>query len=202
MLTTEQLDAIKAATASCGLSRSRKSSIASKKTTYSLFNRGAQVRLADGSIQKVEGLRTADFLRAAKSIGTESNQQWLKLQLLWTANATRNSLFSCSSMVGLPVIHKAHLPFYGLPCLSLSVGDHYLVVVPVEIAKLIPSSAQLPLVDFKSFFHPLLFSAKWKDMFSDPPKYVSKRILSPVNHVMIMGMDTVDRQFHGRVSIS
>nr|CDS28010.2 hypothetical protein HmN_000785700 [Hymenolepis microstoma] len=102
MFTSEQLDAIKAVTASRGLfaslishsqkkqlpmkplplpntyrtsslSRSYKSSISSKKTSYSLFRRGARVRLVDGSIWNKEGLRTADFIRAAKSIGTESN---------------------------------------------------------------------------------------------------------------------------------
>lgn len=108
MFTPDQLNVIKAATASYGLfaslishsqkkqlpeilpplsntyhspgfSRSGRSSIPSKKTASSLFRRGARVRLADGSVQKVEGLRAADFIRAAESTGTESNLQWVEV---------------------------------------------------------------------------------------------------------------------------
>nr|CDS35091.1 hypothetical transcript [Hymenolepis microstoma]CDS35093.1 hypothetical transcript [Hymenolepis microstoma] len=111
MFTPEQLDATKAATAPCGLiaslishsqkkhlpsmtpplpnthrssslSTSGKSSIPSKKSLSSFFKRGARVRPVDGSIQKVEGLRIANFIRAIESLGTESNLPWVEVTFI------------------------------------------------------------------------------------------------------------------------
>ncbi|VUZ47883.1 unnamed protein product [Hymenolepis diminuta] len=249
MFTPEQLNVIKAATASYGLfaslishsqkkqlpeilsplsstyhssgfSRSSKSSISSKKTASSLFRRGARVRLADGSVQKVEGLRAADFIRAAESAGTESNLQWVEVDriqkedsLLNTQRGLVNIRFSLninttreafsSPLAFKPPITLDYLcnkeqPFFvqshgwsscdpqsthsrlGLACRSLSVGDLCLVVVPSEIAKFIPSPAQMPLVDFKSPLNALLFNGKWKDLFLNPSKRVN---ISPSNEL-------------------
>nr|CDS29751.1 ataxin 1 [Hymenolepis microstoma] len=266
MFTPEQLDAIKAATASCGLfaslishsqrkqlpikpfplsnthrssglSRSCKSSIASKKTTYSLFKRGTRVRLVDGSIQKVEGLRTADFLRAAKSMGTESSLQWVEVNSIlkedFPLNIPRdlvNIRFSLningcreafnSPLASLPPITwdyqcnkeqpffvqshgwsscdpQSTLSRFGLACRSLSVGDYCLVVVPSEIAKLFPSSTQLPPVDFKFSLNPLMFSTKWKDLFSDPPKYVNITLPNELDSVASLPQQPLDLKKEG-----
>ncbi|VDO01682.1 unnamed protein product [Rodentolepis nana] len=208
VFTPEQINAIKAASASCslfaslishsgkkqptsiplplpnpyhssGLSRSGKSTNQPKRSSSSLFKRGARVRLVDGSIQKVEGLRTVDFIRAAKSTDFPLNTPRVLIITLFQPPITLN--YQCSKEQ--PFFVQSHgwsscdpqstLSRFGLPCRPLSVGDHCLVVVPSEIAKLISSSAQRSLADFMTSPNPFLFNAKLKDMFPNFPNCVN-----------------------------
>ncbi|KAM7542166.1 hypothetical protein Aperf_G00000005127 [Anoplocephala perfoliata] len=250
MFTPEQLSILKAATTSFGLFaslfsqsqkrqhpqilpslshsyrssafvRSSKNLSISKKSTSSLFRRGTCVKLADGRVQKVEGLRAADFVRAAESSGAESLLQWVEVDRISKEYPTMNSQREVANIRFLLNIYKPRevstypvplmppitfdyicnreQPFFvkfhgwsscdpqnthtrfGLTCRPLSVGDLCLVMVPSEIARLIPSFLQVPTSDIKTPVNLPFFNAKLRDLFLNPPSYVN--ITSPTESI-------------------
>ncbi|KAL5108242.1 Ataxin-1 [Taenia crassiceps] len=54
-----------------------------KRNLGSAFRRSGRVKLADESIQKIEGLKFSDFLRTAMSIGEERSLQWVKVERIF-----------------------------------------------------------------------------------------------------------------------
>nr|CDS28007.1 ataxin 1 [Hymenolepis microstoma] len=164
MFTQERLNAIKAATASCGLfaslithsqkkhfpsitpplpnthrssslSTSSNSSIPSKKSLPSFFKRGTRVRLVNRSIQEVERLRIANFFRAVESLGTESNLQWVEPSITLDCQCNKEQTFFVQSHGWSSCDPQSTLSRFGLPCRPLSVGDLCLVAILSEIVQ-------------------------------------------------------------------
>lgn len=54
-----------------------------ERNLESPFLRSGRVKLADESVQKIEGLKFSDFLRTAVSIGEERSLQWVKVERIF-----------------------------------------------------------------------------------------------------------------------
>ncbi|CDS39562.1 ataxin 1 [Echinococcus multilocularis] len=63
--------------------RSHKHASLSKRNVGSPFRRSGRVKLADESVQKIEGLKFSDFLQTAMSIGEERSLQWVKVERIF-----------------------------------------------------------------------------------------------------------------------
>ncbi|KAL5964630.1 Ataxin-1 [Taenia solium] len=65
-------------------SKSRKNVSLPNRNLGSPFRRSGRVKLADESVQKIEGLKFSDFFRSAVSIGEERSLQWVKVERIFT----------------------------------------------------------------------------------------------------------------------